>query len=453
MEWTKLMSARRPGEKPVAPEQPGGLRSPFEQDYDRIVFSTPFRMLQDKTQVFPLSSPDFVHTRLTHSLEVSSVGRSLGKLCGRTIIQRHTELTGSYSEEDFGTVVAAAALAHDIGNPPFGHAGESAISGYFRESEDGKGIVASLSPAERADLLSYEGNAQGLRLLSKDNYQGLRLTWALLGAFTKYPRGSSDPRIEGRKSHRKFGFFHSNRNIFEQMAEACGLMYTEEGHSRLWCRHPLAFLTEAADDICYSIIDLEDGTNLGLLPFSETQELLACIIGDQLDTDRLKQIRQVRERVGLLRAMAIHRLITQCAGVFLDYENGVLDGSFDSAISEIIPAATILAAISEVSKEKIYRSQAVIEREVAGFEVLQHLMEAFGIPVFRLVTDPGNLSWKQKSLLRLLPAETRAELEPLSGDAYGSMLVLLDFISGLTDSRALRLYRNIRGISLPGITG
>lgn len=447
------MCTSRPGQKTLAAEPTNGLRSIFEQDYDRIVFSTPFRMLQDKTQVFPLSSPDFVHTRLTHSLEVSSVGRSLGKICGRTIVQRNTGLVGNYAAEDFGTVVAAASLAHDIGNPPFGHAGESAISGYFRESVEGMQIAASPAPAELADLLNYEGNAQGFRLLSKDNYQGLRLTWALLGAFTKYPRGSSDPLIQGRKSHRKYGFFHSNRNTFLKMAEACGLPYIDHENHRSWCRHPLAFLTEAADDICYNIIDLEDGTNLGLLPFRETLELLAGIIGDQLDTNRLNRIREVREKVGLLRALAIHRLIAQCAGVFLDHEKGILDGSFDSALSEMIPAADTLAEISEVSKEKIYRSQAVIEREVAGFEVLQRLMEAFGKPVFQQATDPGNLSWKQKSRLRLLPGETRAELDSTSGDAYGSMLVMLDFISGLTDSRALRLYRSIHGISLPGITG
>lgn len=452
MKWVSLLSSKRLGEKPDGPSVRTGTRSAFEQDYDRIVFSTPFRMLQDKTQVFPLSSPDFVHTRLTHSLEVSSVGRSLGKICGRSILQRHQELSISITAEDFGTIVAAAALAHDIGNPPFGHAGESAISGYFRESADGVRIIASLAPAEGADLLHYEGNAQGFRLLSKDNYQGLRLTWALLGAFTKYPRGSSDLRIEGRKSHRKYGFFHSNRHTFEQLAEACGLPRAGGEHSRTWCRHPLAFLTEAADDICYSIIDLEDGTNLGLIPFSETLELLAGIIGEQLDTGRLKQIGQLREQVGLLRAMTIHRLITQCAEAFLEREKDILDGSFDSALSEVIPAAGTLAAISEVSRERIYRSQAVIEREVAGFEVLQHLMEAFGGPVFRQATDPGNLSWKQKSLLRLLPGEIRAELAQASGDAYGSMLVLLDFVSGLTDSRALRLYRNIRGIALPGIT-
>jgi dGTPase len=452
MEWISLLSAVRMGEKPDSQSVTAGIRSAFEQDYDRIVFSTPFRMLQDKTQVFPLSSPDFVHTRLTHSLEVSSVGRSLGKICGRSIVQRHPEIGGGSTAEDFGTIVAAAALAHDIGNPPFGHAGESAISGYFRESADGRRIVASLSPVEGTDLLNYEGNAQGFRLLSKDNYQGLRLTWALLGAFTKYPRGSSDLRLEGRKSHRKYGFFHSNRNVFEQLAEACGLPCAGGEHSRTWCRHPLAFLTEAADDICYSIIDLEDGTNLGLIPFPETLELLGGIIGEQLDTDRLRQIRQVREQVGLLRAMTIHRLINQCAGAFLDYEKEILECSFDSALSEVIPAAATLAAISEVSRERIYRSQAVIEREVAGFEVLQHLMEAFGEPVFRQATDPGNLSWRQKSLLRLLPGEIRAELGLTAGNSYGSMLVLLDFISGLTDSRALRLYRNIRGIALPGIT-
>ncbi|HWA33655.1 MAG TPA: dNTP triphosphohydrolase, partial [Cyclobacteriaceae bacterium] len=265
MIWKTLLSANRPGQKNISSEP---SRSAFEQDYDRIIFSHPFRRLQDKTQVHPLPEHDFVHTRLTHSLEVSSVGRSLGKRVGEVILQRHHELEKELSLFDFGAIVAAASLAHDLGNPPFGHAGEDALSDFFVNDPS---LKANVSEAEWSDLTKFEGNAQGFRILNQQEY-GLKLTCATLGAFTKYPCPSLFPeRNKSKKSQKKFGFFQSEQAIFSELASQLELMRAGSG----WVRHPLAFLVEAADDICYSIIDLEDGCRLGLVSFEDTVELLA----------------------------------------------------------------------------------------------------------------------------------------------------------------------------------
>ena len=251
MIWKTLLSAKRKGQRTGMTAE--SSRSAFEQDYDRIIFSHPFRRLQDKTQVHPLPEHDFVHTRLTHSLEVSSVGRSLGKRAGEIILQRNPELAGDFTLFDFGAIVAAASLAHDLGNPPFGHAGEDSISDFFLHHPAGMQFRQSVSDEQWEDLVRFEGNAQGFRILDKEQY-GLRLTYACLGAFTKYPCPAFFPdRDRKRKSQKKFGFFQSEKMAFAEIATDLGLIQTQK---ECWCRHPLAFLVEAADDICYSIIDL-----------------------------------------------------------------------------------------------------------------------------------------------------------------------------------------------------
>src|SRR5688500_14709290 len=282
MIWKTLLSAKRKGQKIGSNAE--SSRSAFEQDYDRIIFSHPFRRLQDKTQVHPLPEHDFVHTRLTHSLEVSSVGRSLGKRAGEVILQRHPSLTGDFSLFDFGAIVAAAALAHDLGNPPFGHAGEDGISDFFLHHSGGQSFKELVTKEEWYDLTRFEGNAQGFRILDKEQY-GLKLTYASLGAFTKYPCPAFFPeRDKKKKSQKKFGFFQSEKDAFKEVA--CDLeLIQRNGDS--WCRHPLAFLVEAADDICYSIIDLEDGCRLGLVSFEDTVELLSGILKDKLDKKKL----------------------------------------------------------------------------------------------------------------------------------------------------------------------
>lgn len=447
MNWKQLLSDRRPGE---------GLkkfqhqRSKFEQDYDRIIFSHPFRMLQDKTQVFPLPKQDFVHTRLTHSLEVASVGRSLGKLAGEKILQKnHDLLKEGISSTEFGAIVAAASLMHDLGNPPFGHAGENAISQFFRDHPVSADIKGKVTEKEWADLTNFEGNAQGFRLVNMQNFQGLKLTFATLGAFTKYPRESLIRSIDPvRKSQKKYGFLQWNKFVFEELAEVTGLISLGNKENACWCRHPLAFLVEAADDICYNIIDLEDGTNLGLVPLEDTERLLVQIIGESFKRSKYDKITSRKEKISILRAMAIQKLINACADLFVEKEKDILEGRFDKALTDQIEATPLLKEVQSISFAKIYKSTPVIEREVAGFEVLHGLLESFVPAVLdsKLHEKP---SWYHSSILKLLPIDNQAMIEQ-SASIYEALLALLDFISGITDSYALSLYRNIKGISFSG---
>lgn len=439
MNWLPLLAPVRSGQKPGFSEP---SRSAFEQDYDRIIFSHPFRRLQDKTQVHPLPEHDFVHTRLTHSLEVSSVGRSLGKKVGEAVVQRHSELMPQLSAFDFGAVVAAGALAHDLGNPPFGHAGEEALSDFFKHNPLGQTFEQRVTPEQWQDLLNFEGNAQGFRLLTKNQY-GLRLTMATLGAFTKYPCPAFFPeRNKSLKSQKKFGFFQSERASFNEVAEAMELPQVSKN---VWKRHPLAFLVEAADDICYSIIDLEDGCRLGLVSFNDTVELLAGILGSKLKRDKLNTIAGLNEQLGILRAMSIGELLDDATTVFLDNENGILEGKFDTALTDAGKLAPALKAISEISKKQIYRCRAVMEIEAAGFEALPGLVEEFVRAALHLTQK--DQPRKFATIAELLPIETRQAVQQ-STDTYTMLRHVLDLVSGLTDRHALGLYRKIKGISV-----
>jgi dGTPase len=434
LNWSTLLSSQRQHQK-ASPEE--SFRSSFEQDFDRIIFSHPFRKLQDKTQVHPLPEHDFVHTRLTHSLEVSSVGRSLGKRAGEVIMERHRELSPTFSSFDFGAITAAAALAHDMGNPPFGHAGEAALSEYFKGAR-----AFDVSKAEHEDLVNFEGNAQGFRILNKKQF-GLRLTYATLGAFTKYPCPSLlADRDTKRKSQKKFGYFQSEAETFKDVAENLGLIETTNG---AWCRHPLAFLVEAADDICYSIIDLEDGCRMGLVTFSDTLDLFAPILGSKLDRQKLSMQSGLNEKLGVLRAMTIGELIDASTEVFLDNERAILDGSFDKALTDLCKFKDALSVINQVSVEKIYRTNTVVEIEASGHEVLPGLLHEFVTAGLEL-TNPS-ASKKYKNLALLFPEEIRAEIAATNITKYMIFRSVIDFISGLTDRHALALYRKIKGIS------
>lgn len=418
-------------------------RTSFDRDFDRIIFSHPFRKLQDKTQVHPLPEHDFVHNRLTHSLEVSSVGRSLGRLVGEAVLNRMPNLSQSINANDFGVIVASASLAHDIGNPPFGHSGEEAISEYFLTN---KSILEnSFTEQEWTDLIKFEGNAQGYRLLNKSGYQGLKLTTPTLAAFTKYPRPSvvQDP-FKPRRSQKKYGFYASEQELFDTMAQSLGLRSLA---NKQWTRHPLAFLVEAADDICYHIIDLEDGCNLGLVSHQDTVELYAQVIGDRFDKNKLYNIRSKKEQISTLRALSIGVLIEQCVELFMDCESDILKGDFDHSLADVVPAKDYLNEISKVSVERIYRSRSVLEIEAAGFTVINGLLESFVPSVLKVKDRP--LSKKDQVCYRLLPDDIKIEIEE-APTLYQSLRSLLDFISGLTDSNAMNLYRKIKGISLPG---
>jgi dGTPase len=438
VEWKNLLSPRRVSSKQL---DSSSSRSAFEQDYDRIIFSHPFRRLQDKTQVHPLPEQDFVHTRLTHSLEVSSVGRSLGRMAGEVILQRHTELRKDYSLVDFGAIVAAAALAHDIGNPPFGHAGESAISDFFREHETGLQFKALVNAAEWEDLCKFEGNAQGFRLLNKNQF-GLKLSAATLGAFTKYPCPALlKERDKSRRSQKKFGFFQSEASTFEVIAAELEL----QQNIGSWSRHPLAFLVEAADDICYSIIDLEDGCNLGLVNYAEAEALYAAVIGrSNSKLGKLRQLDTNEEKVSYLRALAIADLTAELSALFLDNESAILNSSFDTALADACKSASGLKDIIGISVEKIYRSRQVLEIEASGHIVLPGLLEEF-IRAGEFVMSSSE-SRKYQNLSLLLPADVIRQIKSNPGNHYHMLRHVIDFISGLTDRRALSLYRKIKGI-------
>jgi dGTPase len=376
-------------------------------------------------------------------LEVSSVGRSLGKKIGEQVLQRHPELKENFSLFDFGAIVAAASLAHDLGNPPFGHAGEEAISDFFLHHPKGQFFQNEVSEAAWNDLIKFEGNAQGFRLLNKSEY-GLKLTFATLGTFTKYPCPSFFPeRDKKKKSQKKFGFFQTEEKVFGEVANQLGLIKTGEN---AWARHPLAFLVEAADDICYSIIDLEDGCRLGLVSFEDTVEMMASILQTQFDRQKLDRLHSLNGKLGVLRAMAINKLLDECTTAFLDFETSILEGKFDQALTDIIPSQQALKIITEVSIKKIYRAKQVVEIEAAGHEVLPGLLHEFIEAGFHYVK--GGQSRKYANLALMLPEEILLNCKQSNGDTYLILREIIDFVSGLTDRHALSLFRKIKGFSV-----
>ena len=441
--WERLLSAERLG----AGKAPGtAVRTAFQQDYDRIVFTSAFRRLKDKTQVFPLSKSDYVRTRLTHSLETSCVGRSLGALVGREIIARHA--LQDVESGDFGAIVAAACLAHDIGNPPFGHAGEDAIRDWFRCS----GLLErhALTPAQRADFERYEGNAQGFRIVTRlqspANPGGLQLTSAVLATFTKYPRPSALPVDLPGKSGKKFGFFQQDADRFRQVARSTGLL--ERIPDRAWYRHPLAFLVEVADDTCYLIVDLEDAARLGFVPYKDAECLLADLAGNTISGRRLDSLHDPKERLEYLRAKAIGRLLESAAAVFLENESAILEGRFDDELLACSAVGVPLQAVLKLAKETIYTARPALEIETAGFEVLGALLAMFTQAV-EARAGHGRFTTRERMLLQLLPTQFLGHGGEPDADPYVRLLQIADFVAGMTDSYAVDLYRKLKGFDLP----
>jgi dGTPase len=454
LEWKKLLSDKILGDETNKNYKDVDGRSQFHRDFDRIVFCSAFRRLQDKTQVFPLPENDFVHTRLTHSLEVSCVGRSLGNLTGTKILDRNKELKKEYTNFHFGEIIAAACLAHDIGNPPFGHSGEDAIAEYFKRG-NGKKFEKELENKCWNDLVKFEGNAQGFRIITKlqnPNIKGgLRLTHATLGAFTKYPKESiqfqkTEDKHGRSKLYKKFGFFQSEKEQFKEVANETGLIKKEIKELDWWSRHPLTYLVEASDDICYRIMDLEDGFRLGLLSFKETEELLMPLIY----TAKLKgyKERNDNDKIGYLRAKSISDIVQELANVFADEENNILSDKFENDLISEIPAAKALENIKVISVDKIYSYRSVVEREVEGYEVLGGLLDAF-INAANEAAE-GKASFKNKNLLKLVPKQFLQNNSKPHEDLYTRLLNITDFVSGMTDTYAVSLFRKIKGISLPG---
>lgn len=451
MQWPKLLCSERLGSTGAAGAEP--QRSPFQRDSDRIIFSSAFRRLQDKTQVFPLADNDYVRTRLTHSLEVASAGRSLGTIVGAAIVERG-ELPGFHAS-DFGAIVSAAALAHDLGNPPFGHSGEDAIRVWFENSKVAQDARTMLKKNEQEDLARFEGNAQGFRLITRlqmpDN-PGLRLTCATLGAFTKYPIEALVPekaRIHEGASTKKFGFFQSEREFFTDVAVRCDLLRRTPLHS-WWARHPLAFLVEAADDLCYRLVDFEDGFRLGYLEYEEVRDRFIRIIGKEDIGAKAEQMREKKERIEFLRALAIGAAVQQTAELFLAKEDAIMAGDFDQPLIDHIAAGPELEAIKARSVETIYSTVRGVEIEAAGFSVLGGLLDDFVSAVSDVARRGKHASPRSRKLLRLVPEQSLGPGREPDQSPYQRLLRMIDFVSGMTDSYAVSLFKKIRGISLPG---
>lgn len=452
MNWNTLFSEARITDKEFVHKKSPD-RTNFERDFDRVVFSSAFRRLQDKTQVIPLPESDFVHTRLTHSLEVSCVARSLGKITGKTIIERH-QLTDLHAS-DFGAICATAALAHDIGNPPFGHSGEASISHYFTQGK-GKSLKETVNNELLwSDLSNFEGNANGFKILTNYNPASggnVNLTFSTLAAFTKYPTRSHKSAehaelIKGQVSQKKYGYFNSEKDIFSTIFSHLEIDQLTE---YAWRRHPLAFLVEAADDICYRIIDFEDGIRIGLIPFHRGEELLKQVIGKDFDDARYKGIGDQREKISYLRAKAIDTLVSTCAAIFLDTEADLLSGKKDVSLIELIldEIAQPLKEILELSIEHVYRSKNVLEIEIAGFNVVAELLDTFINAINDYHTFGKNLKKERPysdKLIRLFPKQFLTGSE----DQYLRILRVCEFVAGMTDSYAVTLFRRIKGIELP----
>ncbi|WP_121906258.1 dGTP triphosphohydrolase [Ulvibacter antarcticus] len=443
MQWEDLLSLRRQGDtnKRLRIEQ-DETRLGFEVDYDRVIFSSAFRSLQDKTQVIPLSKTSFVHTRLTHSLEVSVVGRSLGRTIGRSILEKHPHLQTIHGHHfnDFGAIVAAAALAHDIGNPPFGHSGEKAIGDYFANG-NGKRFKEQLSKKEYQDLVDYEGNANGFRILteSKNGVDGgLRLSFATLGAFMKYPKESLPKKPTKDICDKKFGVFQTDSRFFSEVALELGLLKRGNADALSYNRHPLAFLVEAADDICYTIIDFEDGINLGLIEEEFALEYLIKLVKGSINTEKYGALTMASDRLAYLRSLAINVLIAEAASIFIENEEAILKGTFSEALLDKSSFKAQIDDIIKISVEKVYRSTEVIDKEIAGYHILATLLDAY-TTAFENFSN-GNQRHYDKLILTSFGSVVSENVS-----VYKFLMECCSYVSMMTDGNALLHFQKIKG--------
>ena len=441
MNWNTLISAKRFGLEEFHQERHEN-RSEFQRDYDRLVFSAPFRRLQNKTQVFPLPGSIFVHNRLTHSLEVSCVGRSLGTDVAKAILARQPELQNSYLPE-IGSIVSAACLAHDLGNPPFGHSGERAISTFFSEGK-GMALKEQLPAAQWEDLTHFEGNANAMRLLTHQfigrRKGGFALTYSTLASIIKYPYASI---YSGKKG--KFGFFQSEEGSYLQIAQELGIGHSPEAPDK-FLRYPLVYLVEAADDICYQIMDIEDACKLHILT---TEEAIQLLLGF-FEGERLEHIRKVmhmvddtNEQIAYLRSCIIGLLVDECSRVFLENEESILNGTYSTPLISNIcdQAKQAYANCSATAYKKIYKAKEVLDIELAGYHIFSHLIDSLTEAVMN----------QEHAYSKLLLQRIPEQYDTNAPTTYGKIQCVLDYISGMTDVYALDLYRKITGMSLPAV--
>ncbi|CAN5564989.1 deoxyguanosinetriphosphate triphosphohydrolase [soil metagenome] len=451
MDLNKIYSEQRTGSR----KNTQSNRTVYQRDFDRIIFSSSFRRLQNKTQVFPLPGSTFVHNRLTHSLEVSSVGRSLGKITGEKIADKYSD---SLSEEsklfysiNLSEVIAAACLAHDLGNPAFGHSGEKAISYYFENHPE---ITAGLNDKERNDILSFEGNANAFRILThKLNGRqdgGLRLTYTTLAAILKYPceSAASDKKFVHRK---KFGFFQSEKETFEEVVTGLGMIREDHNDLLIYKRHPFTYLLEAADDIAYTLMDFEDAHRLGIL----SQDLIISSFTNLLENLESKKrfeniqktsdlISDINEKIGYLRSVSINALTLRSADIYISNLDNILTGKYTSSlIKDIQKNCSELINIEKISVDKIYGHISVIEIELAGYNVINELLDMVMPAAIKRSSERNDFD---KKMLQLVPEQYGNFADSLSD--YNKIMSVIDYVSGMTDLFATELYRKIKGIDI-----
>lgn len=448
MEWARLICDKRLGKEEEQGELRGtisgiGRRSEFERDYDRLIFSAPFRRLQNKAQIFPLPGNVFVHNRLTHTLEVSCVGRSLGNLAGGALAAKYPSLP--FSSGDLAAIVSAACLAHDLGNPPFGHSGERAISAYFREGEGRKWEKEVRNEGGRwEDFTTFDGNANTFRLLTH-RFVGRRpggfgLSYSTLAAIVKYPY----PSVSSLKAG-KFGFFATEEDTYRQLADCLGIC-CKDAARRIYARHPLVYLVEAADDICYEIMDLEDAFKLRILSLAEVEALLIDFFDEQ-EGNRLAQkahaIEDDNERVAYLRSKVINVLIADCATAFVTHEEEIMKGIFRGSLIEHCSARSLAAyrKAEKIAYGRIYTSRDVVDVELAGHRIFAEIIER----TMYALEHPDN------AYSRTFLSRVSSQYDRKASSTYERILTTLDYISGMTDLYALELYRKITGMSLPHV--
>ena len=443
MNWQQLISNKRLGQEHRHPERHDD-RTEFKRDYDRLVFSAPFRRLQNKTQVFPLPGSIFVHNRLTHSLEVASVGMSLGNDVATKLTQRHPELKETLFQE-IGQIVATACLAHDLGNPPFGHSGEKAMQAYFLEGA-GTNLQREVSPIFWNDLIHFEGNANAFRILTHQ-FKGRRpggfvMTYSMLASIVKYPYSST---AAGKKG--KFGFFDTEKEYYLRIAQELGIpCLSKMGEPLRFARHPLVYLVEAADDICYEIMDLDDAHKLKIISHDEAMQLLLSFFDDETRQHILHRIEEEgvtddNEKVVYLRACVIGKLENECVRVFIENEEAILEGTFEGSLIDHISSIQQEAyeRCIKLSVKRIYKSRPVLDVELSGYQIIQTLMQQF----------IGAAVHPERFYSKHLISRVSSQYDIDAPDLETRLMSVIDYISGMTDVYALDVYQKINGIALP----
>jgi len=443
MEWKQLISNKRLGQEHRHTERHDD-RTEFKRDYDRLIFSAPFRRLQNKTQVFPLPGSVFVHNRLTHSLEVASVGMSLGNDVAQRVIERRPELRNTLFEQ-IGQIVSTACLAHDLGNPPFGHSGEKAIQTFFTEGA-GNRLREEVSPAFWDDITHFEGNANAFRLLTHQ-FKGRRpggfvMTYSTIASIVKYPHASS---AAGKKG--KFGFFQSEQETYQRLAAEMGIRrLSVEGEPLRYARHPLVYLVEAADDICYEIMDLEDAHKLKIVSFDEASRLMLGFFEDEVQQRILQRIKDEQltdpnEQIVYMRSCVIGKLENECVKAFIDHEDEILAGTFEKGLIDHISPLQREAykACAKLSVARIYKSRPVLDVELSGYKIMATLMDQ----MVEAVMHPDRYYSQQ------LVGRVSSQYDIDAKDLETRLMAVIDYISGMTDVYALDVYQKINGISLP----